>query len=135
MAVSKALRDEVVAISPAAADRTAVVYNGLPAPALDPAPLDVTTPKLLCIGRLVDDKGFDTPIDALPDILSRHPDTRLIIAGSGPSRESLEARAATLGVGGAVDFPGRVEPARIPDLINTAALVLVPSRRRDPTQE
>ena len=131
LTVSTALRDEVVAISPAAADKTSVVYNGLPAPARDPAPLEVAAPTLLCIGRLVEDKGFDTAIEALPAILARHPDVRLVIVGDGPSRDGLEARATALGTGGAVDFRGRVAPSGIPDLINAAALVLVPSRWRE----
>ncbi|MEO8084725.1 MAG: glycosyltransferase family 4 protein, partial [Ardenticatenales bacterium] len=47
-------------------------------------------------------------------------------------RAELERLAATLGVASAVEFVGRVAPQDVPALINTASLVVVPSRWDEP---
>ncbi len=57
---------------------------------------------LLGLGRLHDDKGFDTLLDALALL----PDARLAIAGSGPRQDALRRRAARLGVGDRARFLG-----------------------------
>ena len=58
---------------------------------------------LLCVGRLVAQKGLDTAIRALPAIRAEHPDAVLIVLGEGPQRAELESLA-----GEGVYMPGRV---------------------------
>ena len=53
----------------------------------------------------------------------------LDIAGDGPERERLVAQASRLGVDDAVRFRGWVDPSQVYDLINSATLLLMPSRR------
>src|SRR6185503_4401682 len=65
-------------------------------------------PVLLTVARLVEAKGHDVVIDALPEVLMRHPETRYLIVGDGPNRQHLEARAARRGLSRAVIFAGRV---------------------------
>ena len=57
---------------------------------------------LLGLGRLHDDKGFDTLIGAMPAL----PRARLAIAGSGPQHAALARQAARAGAGGRVQFLG-----------------------------
>ena len=52
-------------------------------------------------------------------------------AGDGPARVTLQQRASALGIASAVDFLGWIEPARIPDLINRASIVIIPSRWKE----
>lgn len=59
-----------------------------------PADLPSTTPRLLALGRLHRNKGFDTLIRAMPHL----PGATLIIAGEGPERPALEALAREHGV-------------------------------------
>ncbi|WP_159675528.1 glycosyltransferase, partial [Streptomyces mexicanus] len=84
--------------------------------------------RLLACGRLVPRKGYDLAIRAL----SRIPNTELLLAG-GPPPEHLdgepEARrlrelADREGVGDRVHLLGAVDPARMPALMRSAALVL-----------
>jgi glycosyltransferase involved in cell wall biosynthesis len=80
------------------------------------------------LGRLQTQKGFDLVLSALPAIIDRVPDLRLTIAGDGPERAGLERRASELKLAGVVDFTGWVSPDKVPELINSATIVLVPSR-------
>jgi glycogen(starch) synthase len=108
--------------------RSSLVYNGLPMPSIAPAPLPCDPPILLCLGRVVDDKGFDLAIRALADIRRSVPTTRLVVAGDGPARLALSREAAALGLADAVEFTGWVRPADVPLLLNRATVVLMPSR-------
>ena len=98
-------------------------------------------PYALVVSRLAPEKGVDVAIDAC-----RLAGMRLVIAGDGPQRAALEARAsgrggAGLGAGqtrvregdaaalpGAVTFAGRVDDAELARLRAGASIALVPSR-------
>jgi len=67
-----------------------------------PAALPDAAPRLLAMGRLHRNKGFDIAIRALALI----PDATLAIAGEGPERAALEALAREAGVAGRVAFLG-----------------------------
>ena len=85
-------------------------------------------PVLLTVARLVESKGHDVVIDALPEILMRHPDTRYLIVGDGPHREALEARAARRGVARSVIFAGRIAGAEMAAHYRLATIFLLMSR-------
>jgi len=53
---------------------------------LEPGPIVMTA------GRMVPWKGFDTLVAAMPEVLAREPEARLLIAGSGPGEEGLRRR-------------------------------------------
>ncbi|MEN8193938.1 MAG: glycosyltransferase [Bacteroidota bacterium] len=46
---------------------------------------------ILFVGRMIANKGLHSIVAALPEILAAEPNTRLIVVGHGPQRESLEA--------------------------------------------
>ena len=48
------------------------------------------------IGRMTEQKGFVYFIEAMPDILKRHPKTKFIIVGAGELEQSLRAEVAKL---------------------------------------
>jgi len=116
---------------PESAGRSSMIHNALEPSGLSPTPLDFSPPTLLLLGRLVRDKGFDLALRALPDVIRRHPATRMIVAGDGPARPELESLIAELGLGERVELHGWVVPERVPALINEATLVVVPSRWRE----
>ncbi|OON59511.1 glycosyl transferase family 1 [Massilia sp. KIM] len=80
---------------------------------------------LLSVGNLVELKGHDLTIGALPLL----PDAVLLLAGQGPERARLEALARELGVEDRVRFLGVLPQAELARYYNAAdALVLASSR-------
>ena len=123
---------ELLRHAPEIASCSSVILNGTDAPKLLPKPLPTDPPRLLCVGRMVVEKGFDVAIDAFASIARRWPTARLVMAGNGPTRAALEHQANALGVADRVDFLGFVAPEAIPAVMNDATIVIVPSRWQEP---
>jgi len=127
-AVSRSVLHAAHQAAPRIVHRSSVIYNGLPMPPVAPLALPMDPPRLLCLGRLVPEKGIDLAVAALGRLVHRFPRLELVIAGDGPERPTLEEQAITLGLRHLVDFRGWVAPDEVPHLMNTATLVVVPSR-------
>lgn len=103
--------------------RVAVIPNALrelPPPGVE------RVPRILAVGRLSHQKGFDVLIRAFAGIAPRFPEWHVTIAGEGALRRELEALAVMLGIGDRVTLVGRV--ADIEPLMASAGLVVQPSR-------
>ena len=81
-----------------------------------------TVPLLFALGRLHENKGFDTLLKAV----ARLSDVYLWLAGEGPERAALEALATKLGIRPRVRFLGWTDAA--PALHRAADLFVCPSR-------
>ena len=125
--VSHAVVAGALDLEPSLAGRISVIKNGLPAPAA-PSPRDPATKRVICIGRSVTQKGFDIAVRAFPAVLEAHPEARLVFAGDGPERPSLEALAGSLRIADRVEFLGVVRHEEIAGLLASAAIVALPSR-------
>ncbi|WP_455169146.1 glycosyltransferase, partial [Aegicerativicinus sediminis] len=79
-------------------------------------PLQFEAPRILCMGRLVEDKGFDVAIMAFASLIERFPQARLIITGDGPERANLEQQANRLGLKDIVEFTGFIDPKEVPSM-------------------
>lgn len=128
---SSAMLMDVHRLVPETIDRSSVIYSGLEMPELVPQPLPVERPRLLCLGRVVEDKGFDVALRAFQIIVKRFHEARLVIAGDGPARPSLERLSAELEIANEVEFAGWTPPEKVPELMNSATVVLMPSRCRE----
>jgi glycogen(starch) synthase len=131
-AISGAVLADLHRCFPETITRSSLILNALAMPALPPSPPPLAPPRLLAIGRLVPEKGFDVAIDAMPFVLASHPAARLVVAGDGSERAALERRAEQLSVSHAVEFPGWVAPDDVPALIARSSMVVMPSRWREP---
>ena len=109
-----------------------VIYNGVAAPARAPqtaagvhTQLGVAknAPLILFVGRLVQQKDVSTLLRAMARLCE--PRGVLLIVGTGPLRQALEAQAATLGLGGSVHFLGQRDDTSI--LMSAANMVVLPS--------
>ena len=80
----------------------------------------------LYVGRLDPQKGVDVLLRALAIARNRCDNLHLLVAGSGPDRESLTALARQLGLASHVHFLGWRED--VPALMRAADLFVMPSR-------
>jgi len=79
---------------------------------------------LLCLSRLSAWKRQDRVIKAMPRILKKVPNARLIVAGDGPMRADLERLAEDLGVNRHVRFIGMVLHSQVYDVLSVADVFL-----------
>jgi glycosyltransferase involved in cell wall biosynthesis len=104
----------------------------LPSPVLIPSapspPPPVRDTVLFC-GRLVQNKGLETLVEAMPAI---DQSVRLLIAGEGPLRVPLRARAVALGLGNRVEFLGQLSETELSRIYARAAVVVFPSEWPEP---
>jgi len=126
---SVAILKEGRKLVPEITSRSSVIYNGLEMPSIAPMPLPFDPPRVLCLGRLAPDKGFDIVLPAFDAVLRRSPRARLVIAGNGPDRDRLEKQVADRGMHHVVEFVGWVPPSAVADLINSSTIVVMPSRQ------
>jgi glycogen(starch) synthase len=126
--VSQAVVDDVLSYERSVASRMSVITNGIVPPVVDVSPIPDGPARLLCMGRLDEQKGFDVAITALALVRERHPNVRLVIAGDGPERNRLIATASGLGVDDSIDFLGTVSRSRVATLFRECAAVVMPSR-------
>ena len=125
---SPRLRDESSFLAPYT-DKCRVVplsidvdeYGDYEGPAFD-LPVTGDRPVLLFVGRLIYYKGLEYAVDAMTDV-----DADLLIVGTGPLRESLEARARERGVADRVTFLGYVAEDRLHYCYDRADVFVFPS--------
>lgn len=132
VAVSRALQRAIVDLG-VEASKVVVLRNGIDTHRFRPVDrlaarralgLAFGSPVIVSVGRLVALKGHDLVIDALLQLPGAH----LLIAGDGPERIALEARARRLGVHERVHFLGQVGHDDLPGVYSAAdALVLASS--------
>lgn len=65
------------------------------------------------IGSFYAYEGLDLLLAALPELLRRRPEVRVLLVGGGPQDAALKAQAAALGVADKVVFTGRVPHAEV----------------------
>jgi glycosyltransferase involved in cell wall biosynthesis len=116
-------------LAPECVDRSSVIYSGVEPPNDKPSEPSTSRAHIVCVGRLVEKKGFDLPIAAIEKLRARHPQARLEVIGDGPARTALEGLCDALGIRALVDFPGWVDPSEVFHHLDRASVVVVPSRR------
>lgn len=82
---------------------------------------------LLFVGRLVEQKGLDLLIGAMPHLLAEFPTCTLTVVGDGPAREDLHRLCVDLGVDRHINFVGAVANERLPGFYRKAAMLVCPS--------
>lgn len=89
------------------------------------------SPSVLCLGRLVSRKGFDTVIQAMPRVRRAVPGARLVVCGDGPDRDRLEGLAESHGLNSAVMFPGYVPEQEKREYLHACDVFAMPSREEE----
>lgn len=79
------------------------------------------------VGRLVPEKGAQVLLDAVPRVISRIPQAKFIIVGSGPYEGELRSRVKNLKLGDKVSFTGYLDLGTKNSLLGWADVAVVPS--------
>lgn len=112
VAVSQGVADDLRRHYPAAASKVRLIYSPILTPAMQARLQRLSTPaqpadprRLVVVGRLAFEKGFDVLLRALPAVIAQLP-VHLDVYGEGVEQARLLALARTLDVQHAVSFKG-----------------------------
>jgi len=83
-------------------------------------------PTLVFAGRLVQKKGIQHLIEAMPNVCRQFPGCQLLVAGDGPLLESLKERCEKLEIVGQVQFLGRYQLEELPDILRRGNIATLP---------
>lgn len=113
--------------------RIAVIRNGV-----DPIPAGISAgtpsghapgPRLVVLSRLVPHKHVEDALSLLAELLPDLPDLHLDVIGGGWWEPQLRKHADALGVSGATTFHGHVSEHRKHEILRSATVHLMPSRK------
>ena len=109
-------------------EKIQIVHCGVDAAflAASPSPVPVRH-RLVCVGRLSEQKGQLTLVEAAALVTPRFRDLELLLVGDGPMRPELEAAITRLGLGEAVRLVGWKSGEEIRDLLLTSRGMVLPS--------
>ena len=82
---------------------------------------------ILYLGRLVYEKGVQNLISAMPKILNKYNDAKLVIAGKGGMLEELKSQAYNMGLGNKVYFTGYLDSKSVQKMYKCADVAVFPS--------
>jgi PEP-CTERM/exosortase A-associated glycosyltransferase len=81
------------------------------------------------IGSFYDYEGIDDLIAAMPALVARQPEARLLLVGGGPCEAALKARAAASPAAAAIRFVGRVPHGQVERYYALADIMAYPRKR------
>jgi phosphatidyl-myo-inositol dimannoside synthase len=139
IAVSQFTREQVISRYPVNPEKVVVLPNGVDPAAFYPGADTASLRErfglegkkvILTLARLVERKGHDKVIEALPKVLERVPNVHYLISGSkkGDYYERIKSRVAELGLESHVTFTGYVVPEEITLFYNLCDVYIMPSR-------
>lgn len=108
----------------------AVICNGADVEVSDepPARPQDDTLRMVSVARIVERKGIQFAVQALPEIVRRTEGrVHYTVVGDGPYRAEVEALAASLGVSGYLTVTGMVDRASVRPLLRESDVYLLPS--------
>ncbi len=133
ISVSHALKKDIMEYG-LDGDKIDVIYNGVDTEFYKPSEKTFREEHaegfdnlLVFVGRIIQQKGLDHLIDAMPAILKEHKSTRLLIVGKGKLVPRLQEKISKMGLDNNIIFPGFIDDARMPELYSSADLFVLPS--------
>jgi PEP-CTERM/exosortase A-associated glycosyltransferase len=129
--LARGLPEDKVTVIPNAVDIEKFSVGGAPDEAVK-AQLGLAGARVLgFIGSYYAYEGLNLLLDALPLILKRVPDVRVLLTGGGPQEANLKQQAQTMGIADRIVFTGRVphsEVARYYGLVDALVYPRLPMR-------
>ena len=127
LAVSHRTRNVIVNRYGVSPGRVTVVHNGIDRSS-SPAPRNSRRPPtVLFLGRITRQKGPRYFLRAAARVVSRVPDARFVVAGSGDELDEMTALAAELGIAERVTFAGFLRGGDVDRAYDNADVYVMPS--------
>jgi colanic acid/amylovoran biosynthesis glycosyltransferase len=105
-----------------------VVHCGVDAAFRAAPPSVAASPRrLVCVGRLCEQKGQLLLLAAAAELIARGTDLELVLAGDGEMRPAIEARVDALGLRERVRITGWIDGSRVREEILAARALVLPS--------
>ncbi|HBW73808.1 MAG: Glycosyltransferase [Candidatus Magasanikbacteria bacterium GW2011_GWA2_45_39] len=108
-------------------EKIKVIYNAVKFQAVDPVKKPSDERWIVSVGRLVPWKGMQGLIEIMPEILEKHPNTRLKIIGDGPEMENLKSKIKDLHMETVVQLHGNLSRTETLAHIHAADLFVLNS--------
>ncbi|MEM3449437.1 MAG: glycosyltransferase [Candidatus Methanomethyliaceae archaeon] len=126
IAVSRVLAEMVVNLG-VTRTKIHIVPDGVDTSRFYPSSLETRQAVLLYVGALTNNKGVYFLIEALPRVLSRFPQARLMLIGDGPIRAEIEKLARGLNVFDSIDWLGGRSQDEVSLWMRRAYVFVLPS--------
>ena len=82
--------------------------------------------QILFIGRLVEKKGLEYLLKAMPEIIKKHPTSSLVIIGDGPYKDTLQKLAINLKINTKTNFLGGLPSAGLARYYQECSVLVAP---------
>ena len=92
-----------------------------------PVPAPSSEPRLVCVGRLCEQKGQLLLLEACARLWQAGARFELVLVGDGPMRQEVERLAASLGIQGAVTITGWQDTSQVQSWVRSARAMVLPS--------
>lgn len=133
--VSSYLKKEIIQINPDLILKTEIIPMGVDSKKFSPNKYNETIKKrnniigsfLLFVGRLAPEKGIQYLIDAIPLVLKKYPNVKLVIIGGGTLEKELKAQVTKLKIESSVLFLGFIKHSELSAYFATADIFISPS--------
>lgn len=83
--------------------------------------------RIICVARLDKVKGVKYLIDAMPKILEKFSDAKLVLIGDGSEKKNLKSQALNLKIDKVVEFKGALPYEKIPEELIKSEVFVLPS--------
>jgi len=127
LALSQSLAEETSRVTGIRQELIHVVPNGVNLEKFMFAEPQTRENLLLFVGSLIERKGGQHLIDAMPQVLQQFPGYQLVMIGEGPLKETWQAQISRLGLQDQVKLIGTQSQAEIAAWMRRARLFVLPS--------
>jgi glycosyltransferase involved in cell wall biosynthesis len=127
ISVSQDLKNKMISIG-VAEDIITVIYNGVDHDKFGAVQSsDQKSAYILFVGNLKKEKGIFELLEGFSAICEKFPQYKLIYAGPGIHKKTLEERALQLSIANKVEVLGSINHEQLPKLMASATIVALPS--------
>lgn len=133
--VSSFLAEEIKKIDRSLIEKTEIIPMGVDTKIFNPKKYDLSIKTkyeidgkfLLFVGRLAPEKGIDYLIEAMPKVIEKYKNIKLLIIGNGVLEKELKEKVEILKIEKNIEFLGAIKHDDLPPYFATADIFVSPS--------